>query len=247
MRLDGQTIIVTGASSGLGKAMAGAFVAEGAGVVCTARTEDRLERAVAGFSGPGDALALAGDVRNDDHVAQMVQTAEETFGPVTGLINSAVLYQLTAGGSVEAPLVDTPMDVWEAMLAVNVVGAVRCTKAVLPGMLDRGDGRIVFLSSNMGSSGRAQRAPYAASKFAIEGICGSLALELDGSGVAAFLLRPPGGGVATENLVEHGRPAASFSHEPSVIAEAAVQLVAGEAENGGRYAATPDGDGYESS
>lgn len=143
------------------------------------------------------------------------------------------------------PAQDLPIATWDTVLDTNLRGVFLCSKAVLPAMLSRDIGRIIHISSGHGVRGRANRTAYVASKFGLEGFHESLAKELDGTGVDSLALRPPGGGVYTESSKLIDREPESYPNEsPTVIAEAAVRLAHGDGENGGRYKATPDEDGY---
>jgi 3-oxoacyl-[acyl-carrier protein] reductase len=246
MRLEDEHIVVTGGSGGLGREMADAFVREGANVVVAGRTESTLEEAVASFDGPGDAAGLRADVRSWEDAQRLVEGARERFGPIDTFLNNAgVTGQLIRGRFDEPTVAAVDPDTWETVIDTNLSGVFRCSKAVLPGMLDRGGGRLIHLSSGMGLSGKAGWGPYVASKHGLEGLAETLALEVEGTGVESMTLRPPGGGVHTESREDAGRTAADSTHQPDVVRAAAVALAAGEGENGGRYVATPDGDGYE--
>lgn len=245
MRLDGTTIVVTGASSGLGRSMAAAFVEDGARVVCSSRSESRLREAVDSMDGPGEALAVAADVRSPESVAEMVEAAREAYGPIDALVNNAGVTQETVTGDPERRTIDSlSVETWDAILETNLRGAFLCTRAVLPAMLERDSGRVVHVSSGMGGEGRAGFAPYVASKFGLEGFHESLALELDGTGVSTHTFRPPRGGVFTESRRLGGQTPDDYAHGADVVAEPAVQLLADDPVNGGRYVATEDGDGY---
>lgn len=247
MRLADRTAVVTGASSGLGRAMARAFVREGATTVCLSRTRSTLEATTGEFADlPGEAVAMPADVRSRESVRSMVERTMDAHGPVDVLVDNAGVYYQTVTGEAPALAHEISVDVWDAVIATHVRGSFLCTKAVLPAMLDRGAGRVVFVSSGMEQSGRARRSAYCVAKIAIEGLAESVARELDStSGVSAVLFRPPDGGVYTANLGAHGRTRDSFAHDPSVVEEAAVRLAAGEGLNGGRYVATADGAGFE--
>lgn len=246
MRLDGETIVVTGGSSGLGREMADAFVAEGAHVVIAGRTEAKLNVAVESFDGPGEATGVRADVRSWEDARRLVATAEDAFGPIDTFLNNAgVTGQLVRGAFDEPRVEDVEPATWETVVDTNLSGVFRCSKAVLPGMRERDAGQLIHLSSGMGVEGKAGWGPYVASKHGVEGLAETLALELEETGVASMTLRPPGGGVHTESREEAGRTAADSTHEPGVIRAAAVALAAGEGENGGCYVATPDGEGYE--
>jgi 3-oxoacyl-[acyl-carrier protein] reductase len=249
MRLNDKTVVVTGASSGLGKAMADAFVREGARVVYSSRSERRLTAAVDQIldeNGGGEATVVPADVRSWDDVKQLVRRARDVYGDVDVFVNNAgVTQSKVTADHTSRPTQDVPITAWDAILNTNLRCAFLCTKAVLPEMRSRDSGRVIHISSGHGVAGRKNRAPYVASKFGLEGFHESLALELEDTGVDSIALRPPDGGVYTESSERYGRTRESYAHEsPTVIAEAAVRLAAGDGENGGRYKATPDGEGF---
>lgn len=249
MRLAEKTIVVTGASSGLGKAMADAFVREGASVVYASRTEDRLATAVDEITDEtddGDAMAVQTDVRSREDVHRLFDRAEEVYGDIDVAVNNAGVTQPKVNQDhTRRPVHEIPVTTWDTILETNLRGVFLCTRKALPGMLSRDAGRLIHISSGHGVSGRANRSPYVASKFGLEGFHETLTHELDGTDVDSIALRPPDGGVYTESSERYGRTRDSYRHgNPDVIAEAAVRIAAGEGENGGRYKATPDGEGY---
>lgn len=249
MRLNGKTIVVTGASKGLGRAMADAFVSEGARVVYSSRSRDRLATAVDEITGEdssGEAVAVSADVRSWDDIQQLVRRTNEVYGEIDVFVNNAGVLQYKVNADhTHRTVADIPITTWDTIIDTNLRGVFLCTKAVLPSMLTHDAGRLIHISSGHGTAGRAERAPYVASKFGLEGLHESLALELQETGVDSITLRPPGGGVYTESSKLIGRTPDDYPNKsPDVIAEPAVQLAAGEGENGGRYQATPDGKDY---
>jgi 3-oxoacyl-[acyl-carrier protein] reductase len=249
MRLTDKVIVVTGASSGLGKAMANAFVTEGARVVYSAPNEERLTAAVEAANDSdvaGEAKAVRADVRSWDDVRHLIRRTREIFDEIDVFVNNAGVTQPKVNPDHTQRSVDElPISTWDTILNTNLRGVFLCTKAVLPRILSRDSGRLIHISSGHGVSGRANRAAYVASKFGLEGFHESLALELADTGVDSVILRPPSGGVYTESSDRYGRSPDSYAHEsPDVIAEAAVRLAAGDGENGGRYQATPDGEDF---
>ena len=249
MNLDNKTIVVTGASSGLGKAMADEFVREGATVIYSSHEDHRLEDAVDAIleqQTDGRAVAVPADVRSWNDVRHLVQYGEMEFGGIDVFVNNAGVtqYKINSDHSYR-PVQNLPVTTWDTVLETNLRGVFLCSKATLPPMLARDAGRIIHISSGHGVRGRANRAAYVASKFGLEGFHESLAKELDDTGVDSLTLRPPEGGVYTESSKLIDREPNSYPNEsPTVIAEAAVQLARGDGKNGGRYKATPDGDGY---
>ena len=195
----------------------------------------------------GDARGVQADVRSWDDVSELIEAAEDAFGPMDVLLNNAGVTGNLVRGSPESPAVqDVALDTWETVVETNLSGAFHCSKAALSQMVARDAGRLIHVSSGMGSHGRAGWAPYVASKHGLEGLAETIALEVEDTGVDSVVFRPPGGGVHTESHERAGRTAAEFTHEPDVVAEPLVQLAAGAGENGGRYVGTQDGEGLES-
>lgn len=244
MRLDQKVIVVTGTGSGLGKAMAKAFVSEGANVVCADVNEQRLSEALVDISdGPGDATDVIVDVRSWDDVQAMIETAHDEYGPIDLMVNNVGIRQWHLDGGGRKPAWEVPVDVWRTVIDTNITGTFLCTKAAVPSMLERGQGRVMHLSSGMGIEGQAQKSAYTTTKFGIEGFHDSLTKELEGTGVESIAFRPPGSGVHTAMKEELGISGSTID-DPNVIAEPTVQLAAGAGENGGRYRGTEDGEGF---
>lgn len=249
MDLRDETIVVTGGASGIGAAMANAFVTEGANVVACDIDQQRLSQFVSdGGDTAGEITGIAADVRRWDDVHNLVRDTREMFGSIDVFVNNAALRQFTIDGN-EPKLVDEiDLDEWDAILDTNLRGVFLSTKAVIPVMRSQGDGTLLYVSSILGQKGRERRTPYTASKFGLEGFCESLTLELTGTGIDVVRFRPPSGGdlrgVFTENFREHGYSEEAFAYQPNVVSKTVVRLAAGEGEHGGRYAVTEDGDDY---
>jgi NADP-dependent 3-hydroxy acid dehydrogenase YdfG len=191
-QLRGRVAVVTGASSGIGAAVALALNAEGAHVALAARREDVLLDVQAGLeSGSGQqSIVVPTDVTDGEQVRALVGRAED-LGPVEMLVNCAgVMYYTMMKNARE--------EEWEQTVEVNCKGALNCVGAVLPGMLERGRGHIVTISSDAGRKVFPGLAVYSASKFFVEALSQGLRLETAGTGLRVTTVQP--GNVATDLL-----------------------------------------------
>ena len=161
-RLDGQVALVTGAGRGIGRAIALALSNADAEVALCARSQDEASGVAGQIQGRGrHTLTLRCDVTDRQQVAGMVAAVQEEMGPVDVLINNAGRF-----GPV-GPLAAADPDDWWQAVEVNLRGPLYCTRAVLPGMLARGHGRIVNLSSGAGLTAIPMLSAYAVSKTAL--------------------------------------------------------------------------------
>jgi NAD(P)-dependent dehydrogenase (short-subunit alcohol dehydrogenase family) len=196
MKLEGKVAVVTGASRGIGKAIAVGFAREGAGVVLAARSEVKKEGGVEGTIHDtakeiedlgGKALAVRCDVTDEKSVAAMAQAAVERFGRIDVLVNNA-------GVAFFYPIADTPLKRWETVLRVNLTGAFICVKAVLPLMVANRSGSIVNISSLAATERDGGAVPtgvaYAAAKAGLDRFTWGLATELGRFNIAANCLKP---------------------------------------------------------
>ncbi len=190
MYLEGKVAFITGAGRGIGKAIALRFAEEGADLVVTGRNRAALDELKPEIQARGRRLlVLPGDVTDENRVREMVSQAEAEFGHVDVLVNNA-------GISMEKPLLEMPMDVWDKIIAINLRGTVLCTKAILPGMIARASGTIVNIGSAAGLRGLPGSTAYSASKAAVIAFSQSLGDEIRGKGVRINVLCP--GPVDTE-------------------------------------------------
>jgi short-subunit dehydrogenase len=178
--------LVTGASRGFGRAFAVELAAAGAAVCLMARTREGLEQTASmiGEAG-GRAICFTADVTDDDAAGRIVATTEEQLGPLDLLVNNA-------GSATIGHLAVTPLDEWWRTVEVNLRGPVVWTMAVLPGMLDRGRGRIINVSSPGGFTPLPFYTSYCASKAALTQLTASLATEVSSSGVMVHAFGPEG-------------------------------------------------------
>ncbi|MCC5980890.1 MAG: glucose 1-dehydrogenase [Oceanicaulis sp.] len=192
MRLQGKTIIITGASSGIGKAATRLFAKDGANVVLSARRGELLAKLATEIcDAGGQAIAVAGDIRDDDHAASLVEAAESTFGGLDGAFNNA-----GAVGTMAA-VADLDALTWDTVLDTNLKAAFFCAKHQVKAMMERGSGAIVFTGSFVGVTiGLPGMGAYAASKAGLIGLTQVMAAELGRSGIRVNALLP--GGTRTE-------------------------------------------------
>lgn len=220
--LDTETVIVTGASRGLGASMATRFAREGANVVLTARSESDL--AAVADAAAGETLVAPADVTDEAAVRDVVAATRDEYGAVTGLVNNAGLGLLNMYDE-RRVLHEVDADDFRQILAVNVTGVFLFSKYAVPELIDGGRGNVVNISSGLGRRGAAKWGPYVASKWALEGMTRTQAAELDDHGVNVNAL-DPGGRVETgfwNHLPEAER---AEIHDPDVMDDAATRLLA---------------------
>ncbi len=180
MALAGKHAFVTGGGRGIGRAVAAALARAGAAVTVIGRTEAPLREAVAAGEAAGCGVA---DVTDVVEVKRQITAAEAARGPIAILINNA--------GSVESgPFIKADPSVFRAMWDVHLMGAVYATQAVLPGMIERGFGRIVNVASTAGLKGYAYVSAYCAAKHALVGLTRALAAETAARGVTVNAVCP---------------------------------------------------------
>jgi NAD(P)-dependent dehydrogenase (short-subunit alcohol dehydrogenase family) len=177
--------IVTGASRGIGRTIAEHLAAAGAAVALAARSGEALAEGAAAIAGAGGrAVAVPVDVTDRQATERLVAEVERQLGPVDLLVNSAGAN--TAGG----PLWEVDLDAWRRDFDTNLFGPLLCARAVLPGMVARGRGRIVNVASAAGTTPRPRRSAYGLSKTALVRLTETLALEAAPHGVGVFALHP---------------------------------------------------------
>ncbi|MDH3737608.1 MAG: SDR family oxidoreductase [Alphaproteobacteria bacterium] len=178
--LDGRHALVTGGGTGIGAAVARTLAGEGAALTLAGRRREPLEEVAADLP---NAAVVPADVTDEASVVDMIRQAETAHGPVDILIANA-------GAAESAPIAKTSLELWQRMLTVNLTGAFLCARAVLPGMSERGWGRVVFMASTAGLKGYAYVASYCAAKHGVVGLTRALALEAAKSGATVNAICP---------------------------------------------------------
>ncbi len=183
--LEGKKALVTGASRGIGRAIALAFADEGADVAVNYRSHaDEAADVVRHIRNLGpDALAIQSDVSNEEAVRSMVDQVNNAFGRIDILVNNAGFVTL-------APVENMDIAVWDEMIATHLRGTFLVTRMVLPGMLERRSGRIINVSSQLGQIGREWFAHYTAAKAGIIGFTKALSREVADRGVLVNCIAP---------------------------------------------------------
>jgi short-subunit dehydrogenase len=180
--LKGRTAIITGASTGIGAALAVAFSREGANLTLAARRLDRLKEVAQKC--PGGVFPLAADLTRDSDRREIVQQTLERWGRVDILVNNA-------GLGTYGDFLSAGEEHWRRIFEVNLFALVFMTRAVLPHMLSRGSGIIVNLASIGGLIAHSEKVtPYVASKHAVVGFSRGLAKDLAGSGIRVLAVCP---------------------------------------------------------
>jgi 3-oxoacyl-[acyl-carrier protein] reductase len=218
--------LVTGAGSGIGRAIAEKLAKNGERVVVNDLKGEAADEVVAGIKGSGgEAAAAPGDVSDVEDVDRIVEAAGEAYGPPEILVNNAGFLQ-------QNRFVVLAVEDFDRMIAVHLRGTFLCTRAVLPGMLSRGGGIIVNVASQLGQIGGVELCHYSSAKAGIIGLTKSLAREVSAQGVRVNAVAP--GPINTElvlGLSEDWRrtkaaelPLGRFG-EPHEVAETVAFLV----------------------
>ncbi len=187
--LEDKVVVVTGASQGLGRALALAYAKEGASLVVNARSEDSVRPVAEEAEKLGaDVLAVAADVSDAEDVKRLVDAAVERFDRIDVLVNNAGLL------GPRVAIADYPEDEWRQVLDVNLTGPYLVARATIPHVPEGGS--IINVVSGVSVEGRAEWGAYSVSKFGIEGLTQILAAELQESGVRVNAVDP--GGMRTD-------------------------------------------------
>jgi NADP-dependent 3-hydroxy acid dehydrogenase YdfG len=200
--LSGTVALVTGASSGIGEATAVALAEEGASVALVARRKDRLEALAERIGGSGRALVVEADVTDLAQAQRAVETTVAELGRLDTLVNNAGVMLL-------GPIVGAPIEEWQRMVHLNVLGLLYCTHAALPHLLSAAEGEpravsdVVNVSSVAGRVARANSGVYNATKWGVGAFSESLRQEVTARHVRVTIIEP---GATSTELASHNRP-----------------------------------------
>ena len=229
--LTGKTALITGASGGIGGAIALAMAGQGANLVLNGRREEALNKTASSLTLKGDARVeiIPMDLAEIDAAGALIAEAEAKLGGVDILVNNAGLTR-------DGLLVRMSAEDWQQVLEVNLSAVMRLSKAALRGMMKARWGRIIQISSVVGYTGNAGQTNYAASKAALQGFTKSLALEVASRGVTANLIAPGFIETAMTDGLNEAQVAKALERvpmasmgKPQDIAAAAVFLASAEA------------------
>jgi NAD(P)-dependent dehydrogenase (short-subunit alcohol dehydrogenase family) len=191
--LRGRVAVVTGAGRGIGRALAVGLAAHGAHVVAVSRTASEVAAVADEIRARGgQAESRRCDVASEAEVRALADWISGQFGQLHVLVNNAALRMIHVGDptSYQTAVLDLTVEEWDRMLAVNLRGPFLMSKLLAPILQATGRGSIVNISAGAGKRGEAGRAPYAASKFGLEGLTQSLALEWQPLNIAVNTLSP---------------------------------------------------------
>ena len=199
MRFENQVALVTGAGSGIGRALVQQFVAEGAAVVAVDIVEEAVQKVVADLVAQGGkATACVANISSDADVERMIGTATSVYGRLDILCNNAGIMDLMT------PAADVPLALWDRILAVNLTGPFLACRHAIPIMLEQGGGRIINTASEAGLRGGAAGTPYTVSKHGVIGLTKSIAFHYGDRGIRCNAVCP--GGVETAIGIGAGVP-----------------------------------------
>lgn len=200
--IKGKIIWITGASSGIGEALAKELNKSGAIVVLSSRRKEELKRVQMELSNPGNSLVLPMDLSDHDQFVPLTKVVLDTYNRIDMLVNNGGISQRSMAS-------ETPMDIDRKIMEINYFGHVGLTKAVLPIMQNQRDGHIITISSLSGKFGFFLRSAYAASKHALQGFFESLRLEEEQNGLKILLVYP---GLIQTNISKNALNAEGNAH-----------------------------------
>ena len=183
MNLKDQVVLVTGASQGIGRAIATRVASAGAKLIICSRTVSTIKDAERELGKTAEVQAVTADVTEENDVERLKEEALMRFGRVDAVVNNA-------GGAEAIPFLKTTRSDWDRMIRTNATSAFLVSRAFLPEMVERGSGRIVVIASSSSKKGAAYVAAYAAAKHAVLGLVRCLAAEFGPKGIRVNAICP---------------------------------------------------------
>jgi NAD(P)-dependent dehydrogenase (short-subunit alcohol dehydrogenase family) len=229
--LTGARALVTGGTSGLGLAMAGALARAGAAVALTSRSAERAEAAAATLPA---AIGIAADARDEAAVARAVDEAWSLLGGIDLLVNNAGLGMKTVNPRFMTEPIgfwQVPVDGFEAVLGTDLTGYFLMAREVVPRMLAAGGGRIVNISMNHATMNRRGFVPYGPARAGAEALSRIMAADLNGTGITVNILLPGGATVTGMMPPEEDRPPRLAVLDPAVMGPPIVWLASPQARD----------------
>jgi 3-oxoacyl-[acyl-carrier protein] reductase len=202
--ISGQTAIVTGASKGIGKAIAERFVDEGANVVVNSRSQERADEAAANIASDGSAVGIAADVSDYDEVKGLVDGAVEKFGSVDIMVNNAGITNI-------GPAEELTPEEWREVIDVDLNGVFFGSQVAGQQMIEQGDSSAILnISSMMGDMGFKMRSPYCAAKGGVNNLTQTLAVEWADYDISVNALAP---GFIYTDITDQTQDSAGYTDE----------------------------------
>ncbi|MCW9036117.1 MAG: SDR family oxidoreductase [Alphaproteobacteria bacterium] len=214
-KLDGRVAIITGGGTGIGKGIAEAFAQEGATVVLASRNKGNLEQVASTIvKAGGQAISIPTDVSKEADVQSLFAHTIEAFGKVDVLVNNSGFFG--AG-----PIDEMSLNTWQTTVDVNLTGAFLCSREAFRTMKQNKGGRIINIGSVSAKVPRPNSAPYTSTKFALEGLTRSLALDGREHGIAVSILQPGN----TDTAIWENNPSGASVEGVMAISEVAAVAV----------------------
>ena len=204
--LEGKVALVTGAAYGIGFAIAEAYAKAGAKIAFNCRGKEHMEKALADYAAKGiDAKGYYCDVTKEDEVAEMVAAIERDLGTIDILVNNAGIIK-------RIPMCDMTVADFSRVIDVDLIAPFICSKAVIPGMEEKGHGKIINICSMMSELGRETVSAYAAAKGGLKMLTRNICAEFGGANIQCNGIGP--GYIATEQTAPLRQPQADGSRHP---------------------------------
>jgi NAD(P)-dependent dehydrogenase (short-subunit alcohol dehydrogenase family) len=227
-RLAGEAALVTGSTSGIGRAIAAAFAREGAAVVVTGRNEKRG----AAVASEIDAKFVAADLREEDECTRLVDAAAAQLGRLTVLVNNAA-----AGEFADGPVAELTTEAWDAVLRVDLTAPMWCARAAIPHMRTAGHGAIINISSRQAERASRGLAAYIAAKAGLNGLTRAIAVDEAPHNIRCNTISPGyvlndrrDADISAERRARYEGMHLTRLGEAGDVASAAVYLASGESE-----------------